>query len=107
MSNNGVAATILSVGMSPSRNSASVTWNTNELAKGHLYYSTSPLMTVEHLNSVEVSGTVAATDGNLRTSQGVTLQNLQANTTYYYMVYTTDASGNVSVTWPTSFSTTN
>lgn len=47
------------------------------------------------------------TDSNLNISQNVALSNLQANTTYYYMIYTTDSSGYVSVTWPATFQTTN
>jgi len=37
----------------------------------------------------------------------VSLQNLQPNTTYFYLIYTTDQKGNVSVTWPSTFQTTN
>ena len=106
-SNSGIAPTITSVAINTGRTSANVSWSTNESARGSLYYSTSPLTTYERANSVDVSGNVAMTDGNLRTSQGVSLQNLSANTTYYYLVYSTDQDGNVSVTWPSSFQTSN
>jgi phosphodiesterase/alkaline phosphatase D-like protein len=56
---------------------------------------------------VNVSGSTAMTDTNFRNAQSVSLQNLQANTTYYYLIYTTDQTGNVSVTWPATFQTTN
>jgi len=36
-----------------------------------------------------------------------TTSNLQSDTVYYYLIYTTDQSGNVSVTWPASFHTNN
>jgi hypothetical protein len=72
-----------------------------------VYYSTSPLVTYERENSVDVSGSTAYTDTNIHTSQNVYLSNLQANSTYYYMIYTTDQNGNVSVTWPQTFQTTN
>lgn len=101
------APMIYSVGINVNRNDTTVSWSTNELAKGVVYYSINPLMTYEREVSVDVSGSVAMSDTNFKTSQSVTLQNLQANTTYYYLVYTTDQSGNVSVTWPSSFHTNN
>ncbi len=107
MSNNSAAPVISSVGISASRNAAMVNWNTSELSKGVVYYSTSPLVTYERENSVDVSGSVAMTDSNFRASQSVSLQGLQTLTTYYYMIYTTDQSGNVTVTWPSTFVTTN
>ncbi len=101
------APVISGVGVNVSRNSANVVWNTNEATRGTVYYSNTPLTTYENINSVNVSGLTAMTDTNLNTSQNVALSNLQANTTYYYLIYTTDASGNVSVTWPATFQTTN
>jgi peptidoglycan hydrolase-like protein with peptidoglycan-binding domain len=88
-------------------NSVSVAWNTNEFARGTVYYSTSPLTTYENNNSVNVSGNTAMTDTNFKSSQNVSIAGLSANTTYYYMIYTTDQQGNVSVTWPSTFQTTN
>ena len=107
ISSNTSAPTITGVGLNVGRNNATVAWNTNEFAKGMVYYSSTPLTTYERVNAVDVSGTVAMTDANYYTSQGVALSNLLANTTYYYMVYTTDQSGNVSVTWPSNFKTAN
>lgn len=101
------APTIISVGVNSSRNNATVVWNTNETTKGVVYYSTSPLSVYEYPHSVTISGNTAMTDTNFRTSQNLTLQNLETNTTYYYMVHTTDLSGNVSVTLPSTFRTTN
>ncbi len=102
------AAYISGLAISVSNNSANVSWNTNEAAKGVVYYSTSPLVTYENANSVNVSGGFSTmTDANYNMSQNVSLQNLQANTTYYYMVYTTDQTGNVSVSWPATFRTNN
>jgi peptidoglycan hydrolase-like protein with peptidoglycan-binding domain len=106
-SNNGNAPTISSVYVNSSRNSVSVNWNTNTPSRGMIYYSTVPLTTYEHENSVDVSGFTAMTDNNQHSSQSVSIQNLQANTTYYYMVYVTGQNGDVSVTWPTTFQTTN
>lgn len=105
--NNGNAPTISSVYVNPSRNSASVVWGTNVPAQGIVYYSTSPLTTYERENSVDVSGFTALTDASARTSQNVSLTNLQAGTRYYYLIYTTGQNGDVSVTWPSTFMTTN
>ncbi len=105
--NNGNAPTISNVYVNPSRNSASVVWGTNVPAQGIVYYSTTPLTTYEHENSVDVSGFTALTDASARTSQNVSLTNLQAGTTYYYLIYTTGQNGDVSVTWPSTFMTTN
>lgn len=107
LSSNLVAPVIGSVNTSTGRNNATVYWNTNENAKGVVYYSTSPLTTYEYVNGVTVSGATAMTDANFRTSQGVVLSGLQTDTIYYYLIYTTDQDGNVSVTWPSSFRTTN
>ena len=59
----------------------------------------------EQLNSVSISGATASLDSQLRFSQVVTLVGLQANTIYYYSIYSTDAAGNVSITWPSTFRT--
>ncbi len=105
--NAGQVATIGGVTVSASTNSATVGWGTDEAAKGVVYYSSAPLITTEHANSVDVSGASVMTDANFRTSQNVSIVGLTHNTTYYYMVYVTDQTGNVSVTWPASFITAN
>ncbi len=102
------APIITSAGVSNiSKSTATINWYTNENAKGLVYYSTSPLSLGEHLNSVDVSGNTAMVDTNYRTNQTVTLQNLQPNTTYYYLAYVTGISGRVSITWPAIFTTSN
>jgi peptidoglycan hydrolase-like protein with peptidoglycan-binding domain len=107
ISGNTTAPTIYSIAVEYGMNNATVRWNTTEAAMGTVYYSTSPLTTYENAKSVTISGATAQTDTAYRSSQSVSLQNLQANTTYYYMAYSTDADGNVSVTWPATFRTTN
>ena len=106
-SDTNLAPIITSVSINSSRNSANVSWYTNKVSRGVVYYSTSPLSTYENLNSVTVSGLTAMSTTNYINSQNVTLSNLQTNTVYYYLIYTTDQSGNVSVTWPSAFQTTN
>lgn len=102
----GIAPTISPVSVNTSRNNAIVNWNTNENAKGVVYYSTTPLVLGEHSTYVDVSGFTAMTDAGYRGNQSVAISGLTANTIYYYLVYTTDMDGNVSVTWPAIFQTT-
>lgn len=99
------APVISAVGVNVTNSSATVVWNTNEASRGMVYYSNTPLVTYENTNSVNVSGATAMTDSNLNIAQSVVISGLQSNTTYYYMVYTTDAAGLVSVTWPGTFRT--
>ncbi len=101
------APTISDLKVNSGGSSATVSWTTGEQARGVVYYSQSPLVTTEYPHSVSVSGTPVGTDLNLHTAQAVTLTNLSSNTTYYYMVYATDASGNVSVSFPATFQTQN
>ena len=101
------APVISDITVNSSNNSATVSFTTNEAAKVVVFYSTSPLVTYERTNSVDVSGQSTMTDNAFRTSQNISISNLQANTNYYYMVYTTDQTGNVSVSWPSTFHTGN
>lgn len=107
VSNNRTAPNISAVAVVAQKNSAFVNWNTNELAKGVVYYSTSPLTTYDNYTSVTISGNMVMTDSNMHAQQSVGISNLNANTTYYYSVYVTDQDGNVSLSWPASFTTTN
>ncbi len=101
------SATISNVNITTSNATATVAWNTSEGARGIVYYSSNPLATYEHEKSVDVSGATAMTDTSYRVYQNVALSGLLSNTTYYYLVYTTDQQGNVSVTLPSTFHTTN
>lgn len=107
MGNSGNAPVISPVTVNPSKNNASISWTTNTPSQGIVYYNTSPLSTYEYENSVTVSGMTAMTDNNQRTTQSVALPNLQGNTLYYYLVYVTGQNGQVSVSWPATFMTTN
>ena len=102
---NDTAPVIMNVNTNTGTNNTSISWATNEPSKGLIYYSNVPLTTYENTNSVTVSGYTAMTDTNFNINHNVSITGLQANTTYYYMVYTTDQSGYVSVTWPATFRT--
>ncbi|MEX0919331.1 MAG: fibronectin type III domain-containing protein [Parcubacteria group bacterium] len=99
------APIISSIGLTTSSNSATLNWSTNESARGTVYYSTSPMSMMESQGNVVINGSTAMTDTSLRLVHSVMISGLQANTTYYYVIHTIDASGNVQITWPTTFRT--
>ncbi len=99
------AAVITNVITSTGNYNVNISWNTNEPAKGVVYYSSTPLSTYEHANSVDISGVSVMTDTSYKTYQSIGISGLSANTTYYYMIYSTDQSGNVSVTTPATYKT--
>lgn len=107
----GLSPYIYSVGRNVTQNSFTVSWNTNELASGKVFYSISPVsMNEGDINSVgfgATSGFTATNDNLARLTQQVSLVNLQPNTTYYYVVVATDLDGNVSVWNPNTTFRTN
>ncbi|MEI7777336.1 MAG: peptidoglycan-binding protein [bacterium] len=100
---------IYNVNVNVNSNNATVNWSTNKNARGVVYYSSVPLDLVEGTNTTvaTVSGYTVMTDSNLRTTQNVSIQNLQPNTTYYYLVDSIDQNGNESISWPSTFHTSN
>jgi peptidoglycan hydrolase-like protein with peptidoglycan-binding domain len=103
----GRAASISNVAVSINGRIPTVTWNTDEASKGVVYYSTTPLVAYERENAVDINSASIMTDINFRNSQSIAIPNLAANTTYYFMLHTTDQDGNVSVSWPSTFRTAN
>ncbi len=102
------APTIYNISVQKTNSSATFAWTTNEPAGGKVYYSTSPLSVSEAIGnfsepSITGGSTMMAT--NSQSSQNVTANNLQSNTTYYYIIEAQDASGNVSVTVQSTFAT--
>lgn len=83
---------------------ATITWNTNEAARGKVYYQTSfPTMIEGSATSqVSISGTPIE-EAALSTSHTIAITGLQPGQTYYYVLQSTDANGNVSVLWPNTF----
>lgn len=107
-----VAPLITSLNITNTKTSASVSWNTDSLARGKVYYSTSPIMlsnTFDQtgIHSVEpgVSGILAQYDGASKTYHNVNINGLSPNTRYYYLVEVLDSSNNASITGPSSFYT--
>ncbi len=89
---------ISNVGAATSSTAAEVTWTTDELSTSKVYYS----------NSGPVStGSQNATNLSLVTSHSVTLTGLTSNSTYFYIVESTDASSNTATTTSAMSFTTN
>jgi hypothetical protein len=111
VSTNLTAPTFNSVGRTITTNSATFTWNTDELANAKVFYNTAPIMMNEgDINSigfVATNGSTAINDNLARMSQQVTMSNLQPNTKYWYVLVATDLNGNVSVYGPNNTFVTN
>lgn len=101
--------TISSLNVSTTQTNATFSWNTDENAAAIIYYSSQPLaMTEAGPNSaVNISGSTLLLHSDLRTTHSGTITGLQPNTTYYYVAYARDGSGNESVSIPLTFKTSN
>jgi peptidoglycan hydrolase-like protein with peptidoglycan-binding domain len=96
--------------LSTQSTSATLTWTTGELARGQVFYNSQPIQAEEATGQLQipyVSGNLVSSGTALSTSHSLTIQGLQANTVYYYLTRSIDASGNVSMTLPSSFRTNN
>jgi hypothetical protein len=77
--------------------SATISWTTNEVANGRVYYSTStPVITATSMN---------AGSATLLTAHTFTLTSLAPSTTYYYVVKSVDGAGNATTSAEQSFTT--
>ena len=89
-----------------SSTTATISFSTNELASGKIYYANSPLSFSEGIGFATVTGgKSAAADTNVRTVHAITLTGLTPNTTYFYVVQAVDGRENMSVTWPATLKT--
>lgn len=82
-----------------------VSWSTHEQTRGIVYYSANPVYTYEvstALTNPVTSGSAIA-DQNLSTSHSITITGLQSGQVYYYVIHSTDPTGNVSITLPATF----
>lgn len=77
--------------------SSRVTWTTNEAATGKVWYGTS--------TPVVTTGVPAAVEKTLSVGHDLLIDNLTAGTTYYYVVSSTDATGNVATSTEATFQT--
>jgi hypothetical protein len=88
-------------------NNAVINWSANESVHGQVFYDTNRVRIDDGTGNAQlpyVSGT-AVQSNFVGSSQSVTIQNLQSNTTYYYVIMSTDASGNVTISLPATFKT--
>jgi len=105
---NNISPSLNSLNVSTSRTTATINWNTNENAAAIVYYDTSPLSMTEGspTTKVTIGGMSQLVHTDLRTSHSANLASLLPNTTYYYVVYVRDGEGNESISWPSTFTTT-
>ncbi|MBI2612370.1 fibronectin type III domain-containing protein [Candidatus Kaiserbacteria bacterium] len=99
---------IFATAVATSPNAATVNFSTNEPASSKVYYSSLPITFSEAAGlgfAPIVTGTGVTTDTSLRSAHSVMLSGLASSTTYFYVVQATDASGNLSLTWPATFRT--
>ncbi|MBI5457118.1 fibronectin type III domain-containing protein [Candidatus Kaiserbacteria bacterium] len=99
-----VSAPIMSpVAVATTSSSATLTWATNEPARGTIYYSTSPIAAVEGFVPV-ISGQVVG-ESAFGYNHVLNVSGLAPNTVYFYATRSDDASGNIQITWPAVFRT--
>jgi hypothetical protein len=98
---------IYSLNVNPSSSSALFSWNTNEGSAAIIYFNTQPLLITEAASNsaINVSGSTLLLHTGLLTTHSGTLTGLQSNTTYYYVVYVRDGSGNESISTQQTFKT--
>lgn len=104
------APSVSNVNVQASRNSATVSWSTSESARGQLYYDTTMIQSNESAfrgDQAYVSGVLAPNNSGVSYSQSITIQNLQPNTVYYYLIRAVDNSGNITLVLPRTFQTSN
>jgi hypothetical protein len=94
------------VAVTSTNTGATINWSTNENSAAIIYYSTSPISMIEG-EHVTIGGSSLLVHTDLRVSHSGVLTGLTPNTTYYYVVYVRDGSGNESITWPSAFQTAN
>lgn len=107
--NSTIAPAIYSIAIGTTNTTVTVSWVTDENTIAQVYYSTTPFQMAEATSNfakpVIMGGTTTPGTTSYQRSQIVAIGNLQPHTTYYYMIEATDTDGNLSYTWPTTFTT--
>ena len=91
------APVISNISSSVATNTADIIWNTDEPSNSKAWYSTTTPIVLDSSSSIESTNLVA--------SHAVSLLNLNASTTYYFIVGSTDSSGNQATSTESSFTT--
>lgn len=104
---NRTSPLIRSVNINTTDSGAKISWNTTESASAIVYYDTRPITMTEAspFTDIKISGIPILTNTSLSFSHNIELSGLASDTKYYYALYVRDGFGNVSVTWPSNFST--
>jgi hypothetical protein len=93
---------ISNVDVDTSDDGARISWNTNEVATGKVYYSKTPmpLTEVSVPRTEPVFSGLVLVDNDLDMSKSIDIENLEDSTSYYYVIVARDRDGNVSVSLP-------
>ncbi len=104
-----VSAPIMSTVLSSTSSSAATfTWTTNEPARGIVFYGTSAMPMTEGTPGTPAAvGGTAVAESAFGYNHSLSVTGLSANTNYYFVARSEDASGNVQITWPAVVRTTN
>lgn len=94
-----VAPTVSLIVVTPGATTATVTWNTDEAADSAVFFSTSLPVNTSATATQAVSSDIRITTHSLQ------MTGLSTSTTYYAVVRSRDASGNVTLSSPVSFTT--
>ena len=99
-----VTAPVISAVKATTIDSSRVTvqWTTDEAAHTRIDYGTDPAIQTASLTSLP-PGTITAALPAFVTQHSIALSGLQSNTTYYYLVSSTDTAGNTTTVAPPSF----
>ena len=101
-----VIADVASGGISAS--TASITWNTNEMATSQIVYSTTSFTGTAYATGALARlayGSFTAEDASLELGHGVGLAGISSSTTYYYRAVSKDGAGNETVSDESNFTT--
>jgi len=88
------------VATSTTATSTQITWLTNEKANSKVWYSISTPLVI-------TTSTLAVSSSDYVLNHSIMLSNLTASTTYYYLVFSADKSGNTATTTEKLFTTLN
>jgi len=93
-----ISTLISNIASNASTTMAEISWNTDEPSDSKVWYSTTTPLVIS-----EATLFVISTD--LETNHTVSLSNLTASTTYYFIISSTDAAGNFVTSTQSSFTT--